>query len=105
MEWEKPSNWDLWLVELKGKPIGFGVVKHLSDGDWLTGGILLEYRGRGFGTELFKGLIERSKMQKLDVFATNEKALRVYRKLGFVETKRVGAVITMERRFHDGALL
>ncbi len=50
-----------------------------------------EWRGRGVGTALLKSLLEWATAHPLiekvwlEVFATNERAIRLYRKLGFVE--------------------
>ena len=54
-------------------------------------GVCKEWRGRGVGTALLGTLLEWAEANRviekvcLEVFATNERAIRLYRKLGFVE--------------------
>ena len=54
-------------------------------------GVRKEWRGRGVGTALLRTLLEWAEANPiiekvgLEVFATNERAIRLYKKLGFVE--------------------
>lgn len=61
-----------------------------------------EFRGIGIGTEMMKALEEHAKemdlkVLTLSVFANNQHAINLYRKMGFVETGRVP-----KRFFKDG---
>lgn len=64
-------------------------------------GIVPEYRGRGIGKDLFAFVVaklkERSVSQYLlEVLTSNERAVSLYRKLGFVEVRRL-AVLRSEQ--------
>lgn len=54
-------------------------------------GVRKEWRGRGIGTALLRTLLDWAEANPiiekicLDVFVTNENAIRLYKKLGFVE--------------------
>jgi len=63
------------------------------------------FRGIGIGTEMMKALEEHArkiglKVLTLSVFANNQHAINLYRKMGFVETGRVP-----KRFFKDGAYI
>lgn len=63
-------------------------------------GVIPEYRRRGVGKELFAFLVPRLKevsvsQYLLEVLSANERAVKLYRKLGFVDT-RVLAVLRAE---------
>ncbi len=63
------------------------------------------FRDVGIGTEMMKVLVEQAtqmglKVLTLSAFATNERAIHVYRKLGFVETGRIP-----RKFFKDGAYI
>jgi ribosomal protein S18 acetylase RimI-like enzyme len=56
-------------------------------------GILSEYRGMGIGTRLVTAAIEDALSKgitriELDVYASNTRAIALYRKMGFVEVCR-----------------
>ena len=59
-------------------------------------------RGKGVATKLFKHVIENSGYNQftLDVIDTNEKALSIYRKLGFKEFKRTSATYFEKKIFN-----
>lgn len=66
-------------------------------------GLLPDYRGQGIGARLLTTALEAAKLAgfrrvQLEVFATNEKAIALYRKNGFVHegTRRMAAVIDGE---------
>jgi RimJ/RimL family protein N-acetyltransferase len=60
-------------------------------------GLMAEHRGRGIGTRLLRAALDRARANglervELDVFGSNEPAIRLYRKMGFtVEGTRVRA--------------
>jgi len=63
------------------------------------------FRDLGIGTEMMKTLVEQArrmgvKVLTLSAFANNERAIHVYKKLGFVETGRVP-----RKFFKDGAYI
>lgn len=66
-------------------------------------GVLPDYRGQGIGRRLISATIEDSFARgmtriELEVFASNERSIQLYRKCGFVEEGR-----KRKARFIDGA--
>jgi len=71
-------------------PIGYGIIKLDEDASILTGGIISGYRGYGYGRKIFEelryhGFQYRNKV-RLDVLKSNERAIKLYKSLGFVPT-------------------
>lgn len=69
--------------------MGYGLIRLIGDRWWVSGGLLPEYRGKGYGTDLFWELTAyvHAKRQTswLHVFEDNLVARRTYTKLGYVE--------------------
>jgi RimJ/RimL family protein N-acetyltransferase len=68
------------------------------------------FREIGIGTEMIKTLIDQAKNMgvkalTLSVFASNERAHHVYRKLGFVDTGRIPKKFFKEGEYIDEILL
>ncbi|HDX9578465.1 TPA: GNAT family N-acetyltransferase [Bacillus pseudomycoides] len=75
-------------------------------------GILEDYRNQGVGTKLLPQLIDWAKTQEgiekicLGVFSTNERAIKVYEKIGFKEEGRERGQIKFEDgRYADNVLM
>jgi ribosomal protein S18 acetylase RimI-like enzyme len=74
-------------------------------------GILVDrrFRGQGVGTALLVAALEAARRQfetvKLSVFASNEGAQRLYRRVGFVEHGRLPRAIKRGDRYHDEVLM
>jgi GNAT superfamily N-acetyltransferase len=70
------------------KPFGFGLLRKERDKWWLTGGILPEWRGKGYGKDLFAELADYvhhlGETAWLTVWEHNERAMATYKSLGFV---------------------
>lgn len=76
-----PDNVQLYLLD----DVGYGLVRTDDARSWLTGGLVPEARGRGFGETLFRDLIAASPAQPmLEVLRGNTPAYNLYRKLGFI---------------------
>ena len=63
------------------------------------------YRNLGIGTEIMKTLLEQAasfglKTMTVNAFATNKRAIHVYKKVGFVES-----AIVPEKHFRQGRLI
>jgi len=75
-----------------GHPAGYGIVRQEGGRVLLTGALVEEFRGKGYGRQLFTLLtrfaIKRWGSASLDVLATNKPALSLYKSLGFVETRK-----------------
>jgi RimJ/RimL family protein N-acetyltransferase len=107
---------DLWLVaEVGGEVVGGG---NFTRGRWsknahtadLGVAIRAEFRGQGLGDALMRSGIEWARSVgirklKLGVFATNERAIALYRKLGFVEEARLQGEVVLDGRPVDELLM
>jgi len=90
------------IVEQGGQPIGRLMVLREKDSALLVDiALLAEHRGKGIGGELVSELIEQCRRDgiplKLQVLKTNP-ALRLYERLGFLQTGEDQMYIQMERR-------
>lgn len=67
--------------------IGYGLIRIEDNCCLVTGGLLEKYRNRGAGKILFEMIIEKCKQYnkpiKLEVLKTNERALKLYKSMGF----------------------
>lgn len=81
----KNGKMDCYSCIYKGKTCGYGLIRIVKGKYFLTGGITENQRGKGFGEELFKKLIELvpEGIVWLEVLDTNTIAKRLYLKLGF----------------------
>ncbi|XXX77775.1 GNAT family N-acetyltransferase [Sorangium sp. So ce134] len=91
-----------WLRRLTGEMRGYG---HVDDETpELSIALLPKYRGRGLGTRLLTSLVEAARNRypaiSLSVSPDNP-ALRLYRRLGFVEVGRSGTSLTMVLALSD----
>lgn len=82
--------------------IGYGLARWEGQKVWLSGGLKKGQRGRGYGTRLFKTLVELYKDREiwLEVLDYNTYARKIYKKLGFrtVPDKGRKNIIVMKRR-------
>ncbi len=106
----------LWLVaELDGRVVGganflrgrWSKNAHTAD---LGVALLPDARGRGIGEALLREGIEWARSVgirklKLGVFASNDRALALYRKLGFVEEARLKGEVVLDGRATDEVLM
>lgn len=87
--------------------IGFGYCRTDDDETYLTGGILEQYRGKGYGRILFKHLLDAAKEFNtritLDVLNTNTRAEKLYRSIGFVPFAKSEMITRMEYK-NDSAV-
>lgn len=83
----------------QGKKIAYGLISYDDNLEpWVSGGILPKYRDQGYGIQLFKFLSEGwSSSVWLEVLESNTRALKLYTKLGFRETKRESRLFRSRR--------
>jgi RimJ/RimL family protein N-acetyltransferase len=107
---------ELWLVaEVGGAVVGGG---NFTRGKWsknahtadLGVAIRAEFRGLGLGEAVMRAGIEWARdvgirKLKLGVFATNDRAIALYRKLGFVEEARLRGEVELDGRAVDELLM
>lgn len=74
-----------YLFYMGETPVGYGLVSIKPDGVWISGGLAEQYRGKGFGTQLFSWLVAKwgDRRMFLDVFDTNIAGIKIYKRLGF----------------------
>lgn len=81
-------------------PCGYGLIATNDGNSMLTGVIDKQYRGMGYGKELFSKLIDIAKTKSdkvsLEVLTTNTIAKKLYESLGFVEVSQNNNVVYME---------
>jgi len=106
-----------FVAEDGGRIVGFLVftrnsMKRLNHTGSFGMGILEGYRNQGVGTKLLSQLIDWAKTQKgiekicLGVFSTNERAIKLYEKIGFKEEGREKRQIKFEDgRYADNVLM
>lgn len=101
-EWFKSVNHDslrLFLFYIEGEPAGYGIIRCEGMRVLLTGALLEEYRGNGYGRILFDTLTTQALFDygaaDLDVSAHNMKAYNLYHSIGFRATDRKGDIISM----------
>jgi ribosomal protein S18 acetylase RimI-like enzyme len=83
--------------------VGYGYIR-IEDGVvLLTGGLIEQDRGKGYGKQLFSTLLENAKQFnlpiELELLKTNTKAFVVYNSLGFRVVGDDGNIIKMEYHY------
>ena len=113
---ESDPNTALWLVaEVDERPVGGATflrgawTKNAHTAD-LGVSLLPEFRGLGIGEDLMREGVEWARRVgvrklKLGVFASNERAVRLYRKLGFAEEGRLRGEVVLDGRPDDELLM
>lgn len=88
-------------------PIGYGYVRFENGEVLLTGGLVPEVRGQGYGKTLFELMINSSKRYnapiKLEVLNTNINAFGMYKKLGF-QILSSDDIITKMEYYYDSVI-
>lgn len=72
-----------------GDVLAYGLVRLIDNRWWISGGVLPEWRGHGYGRKLFEALtsIVNDGMHRtcwLEVRASNTRAYNLYRALGYI---------------------
>jgi putative acetyltransferase len=103
------------VAEVGGKMVGNSEVsRRLGGYDKHVGviGIAIRngYRDVGIGTEMMKVLIEQGKVMELRVlalsaFANNTRAIRVYEKVGFIQTGKIPKNFFKDGKYIDKILM
>lgn len=82
------------------EPIGFGYARFDGKEAYVTGGLLPEYRDKGYGKTLFLHLVEAAKSFNvpitLEVLNTNVRAKRLYESIGFRDIESDERITKME---------
>jgi ribosomal protein S18 acetylase RimI-like enzyme len=77
-------------------PVAYGMIKNDEDSSWLTGVVTPDAQGKGYGRQLFEHLVaEAPQRVMLDVLNTNERAIILYKSLGFTAIETDGRVTVM----------
>jgi len=87
-------------VEQDAMLLGFGILarRHLlGEKRWVvTGGVVPNMRGFGFGRIIFRFLSSINGDVWLDVLDTNEPAINLYKSIGYKEVEHKDGIITMK---------
>ena len=79
---------------------GFGYCWNTGKETYVTGGLLPNFRGKGYGKPLFEYLVYKAQSFNnpitLEVLNTNERAINLYKKIGFVVFDRDNRITKME---------
>ena len=102
------------VAEVGGKVVAVSEISKRGGYEKHVGviGIAIEsdFRDLGIGTEMMKTLVERAKEMGLKVltltaFASNKRAIRVYEKVGFVQTGTVPKKHFKEGKYIDAVIM
>jgi len=103
------------VAEVGGKVVGVSEINRRPSGYETHVGVLgiairNGFRNIGIGTEMMKTLVEQAqamglKVLTLSAFATNECAIHVYEKVGFVQTGRVPEKFFKDGRYIDEIIM
>ncbi|KAH8879988.1 acyl-CoA N-acyltransferase [Thozetella sp. PMI_491] len=91
-------------ISLNGK--GYPALQHHRNA-MIGLSIAAPYRGKGYGGEAINWVLDwgfrRANLHRIDIgaWSYNEPALRLYRKLGFVEEGREREAVWYDRKWHD----
>jgi len=102
------------VAEVSGKVVAVSEISRRSGHERHVGviGIAIKngFRDLGIGTEMMKTLVKQAKEMGLKVltlsaFASNKRAIRVYEKVGFVQTGRVPKKHFKEGKYVDDVIM
>ena len=101
--WFKTLNHEslkLFLFIINNEAAGYGIIRYAEDSyPWLTGVLLEEFRGSGYGKVLFEMLtdtaLESSREVYLNAFESNVNAVGMYHSIGYVPIEKRNGIITM----------
>jgi ribosomal protein S18 acetylase RimI-like enzyme len=85
----KNGEMTCFLFKSNSANLGFGLIRKLSGKYWITGGLMPDQRGKGFGKILFRSLIKKIPSSEvwLEVLSSNNIAKKIYKDLGFEKMK------------------
>lgn len=105
VEWWNERTWDgeLYLYykdqykDIGYYPIGYGLRRFLDGKWWVSGGLIVGWRERGLGKELFGHLtgLQGSTPTWLEVLTSNTRARKLYEKLGYKLVEENQHMLTM----------
>jgi len=112
---EGETGFNFAVLDKNQKLIGSCCYKNLSLKNrtaWVAGGVFSpDDWGKGYGSDFFRVLIsylfEEMNLRKifLDVFAFNERAVKLYKKLGFTEEGRLKECVYRSGEYHDELIM
>ena len=85
----------LWVAELQGEVVGSVTTHKKGDSQWITAlAVHPKAEGQGVGTALINSVKQHAFVQdehyvKLDVELTNDRALTIYNKTGFIKVAQI----------------
>ena len=109
IQWfEKGPPSSYWIVEMKEIPIGYFRCLALDSRTVMIGADLhLDFQGKGFAKSMYQEFAQSILMPQgfttctLRVLRSNERALRLYLKLGFIQTSETVEELSMKMKVED----
>lgn len=108
--WESRPDVRMWLYTLADSMttqwVGFGLLRRDEHGHvWATLGVVPQHRNRGYGTAIYRHLIEQGEHVWIEIGKGNPASYIAARKAGFMPAYEDGVVATLvatrERRASD----
>lgn len=98
--WESKPDVRVWLYTLTESAItewvGFGLLRRDDNGHvWATLGVVPKHRDRGYGTSIYRHLIEQGEHVWIEIGQGNPASYKAARKAGFMPVTANGTVLTM----------
>lgn len=94
-------RFDAFVMHVGHTAMGYGIVREQEGREWVTGAITEQFRGMGYGEELFTFLTNHALFELdaeevyLDVQSANRRAQTLYAKLGYKVVDEAADVIIM----------
>ena len=113
VEWYNNNELKYYIIELDKEPVGyFRLSNHSEENQNIYAGmdIAKEYQGKGYGYYIFDKFIDylfdRCDLNKisLEVLKINQKAIRLYEKLGFIYEGEKREEVLKEGKFIDSLI-
>lgn len=91
---------EAFLGKIGQTAVGYGIIQTIDQKKWVTGAIVADARGHGWGEALFTYLTDRVHQTEreawLDVREDNARAIGLYEKLGYVAVEQADGLIIMK---------
>ena len=109
LEWFKIKNVEILIVEYQGKKIGYFRTSNPDTKNksiWVGADLHKDFRGKGLSKKMYKQFFDDLYYQGfnnfiLNVLEMNNRAISLYKKIGFEEQHTDGTVVRSDGRIHN----